>query len=276
MASGLKGKLTVTIHKAIDLKDVQTFGKQDPYCKLSIGNEQFNTRIVKGGGKNPSWEQAFLFNLTGVEDALHIKINDQETTIDRPIGRCDIQLQDLVTKASKGPATFQVLDVSNFSKMAGQIQISVEFTGTGLVSSNTSTSTNTAASTPTPAPAPVQPVQQKQPVQQQPPQQQYQQPPQQYQQHPQQYQQQQPPMYQQAPVYAQAPAPVYVQQPAPVVYQQPIQPVYVQQPQVVYGQPMVQPMVQPGIVYGQPIQPMVQPAQQQVYTPINPQQPYYR
>lgn len=47
----------------------------DPYCQLMIGTETFKTRTIDNGGKHPEWNQSFLFNLTGVEDALHIKVS---------------------------------------------------------------------------------------------------------------------------------------------------------------------------------------------------------
>lgn len=243
-ASGLKGKLTLTIHKARDLKDVETFGKQDPYCVIQIGSEQFKTKVISNGGKNPEWEQAFLFNLTGVEDALHIKVNDKETLVDRPIGRVDISLQELVTKAGKESAWFQVTDVNNFVQMAGQIYLKAEFVGTGLVSSSTSTPTTTTtpapAATPAPIPTPALAQQQPAPQQQQP----YGAPLQQFQQQPQQQ-----PLYGQPPPQYQPQAYGQAQpfgQPAPFG-----QPVYGQQP-IIYQQGYGQPVIQP-VVYAQPI-----------------------
>ncbi len=36
--------------------------RQDPYCILRVGGQQFRTRTAVDGGKNPVWNETFTFN----------------------------------------------------------------------------------------------------------------------------------------------------------------------------------------------------------------------
>lgn len=47
-------ELQVRAVAARNLIDKQTFGKQDPYCKLSIRKRTFKTRVHNNGGAFPS------------------------------------------------------------------------------------------------------------------------------------------------------------------------------------------------------------------------------
>jgi hypothetical protein len=229
--------------------------------------------VAEDGGREPVWNQTFLFNLEAKneeQDMIHIEVENNNVTTDDHIGRADVKIGQLVQNL--GTKKFiQLVDLDNFTKMVGQVEVTVDFKGTGLAASAAaSPAAATAAASPTPAvapvspqpilfqQAPVQPVQQvQQPVRQvQQPVQQYQQPVQQYQQPVQQYQQPQP-VVQQQPIYS---APV--QQPQYASYQQPIQ-----------QQPMYQP-VQQAPIYQQPIQP-IYASPQPTFVPAQPvyQQP---
>ena len=39
------------------------FGKADPYARLSIGIQEFSTKPNPGGGKNPIWNEEFIFEV---------------------------------------------------------------------------------------------------------------------------------------------------------------------------------------------------------------------
>ena len=56
------GQLTVTLDFASDLKDVQLFRKQDPYCLVKVGSQEFiRSKTAKAGGKAPVWNQTFRY-----------------------------------------------------------------------------------------------------------------------------------------------------------------------------------------------------------------------
>jgi len=55
--------LLVIVHHGKELLDVQTLGKQDPYCKWTFGGVTHSGKEVNGGGRNPNFNhQAFYFN----------------------------------------------------------------------------------------------------------------------------------------------------------------------------------------------------------------------
>ncbi len=40
-------------------QDVEWFGRQDPFCNVSIGSQKFKTRTATDGGKTPVWNERF-------------------------------------------------------------------------------------------------------------------------------------------------------------------------------------------------------------------------
>jgi hypothetical protein len=127
----MKGTLTVTVHAAYNLKDTATLGKQDPYCKLSIDKTTFKTPVHKDGGRNPVWGQSYLFNLVGAagEDKIHIAVVEDGAMSDTDIARADIDLKALCSHL--GRKKYNCYDRNNFTVMAGEIELTAAFQGTG-------------------------------------------------------------------------------------------------------------------------------------------------
>lgn len=153
MAALPKGQLTITAHKGESLRDVQTIGKQDPYCKLTAGSESFKTKVHDNGGTAPSWEQSFLFNLDGKTDKMNITIYDKGTISDDIIARVDIPLLTLLKEEKQ--QKIQVIHPNNFTQTAGFVYVTASFKGTG----GPAPAAKPASAAPAPAPAP-QPQQQ--------------------------------------------------------------------------------------------------------------------
>jgi len=164
----MKGKLTITVHKGRDLKDTSllSLSKIDPYVVLWTTGDKMKTKVHQNGGRAPNWEQAFILNLEGKEDMLHLHVYDKETFSDASIGRADILLPSLKYNQAEW---YNIVDKDNFSKVTGAIQMTCKFEGTGLtIASSTSTSTSTQQTTQsTQQVQQVQQVQQTQQVQQQ-------------------------------------------------------------------------------------------------------------
>lgn len=53
------GVIVLTLEYADELKDVQWFGRQDPYCNVIIGNQEFKSKTANAGGKTPVWNETF-------------------------------------------------------------------------------------------------------------------------------------------------------------------------------------------------------------------------
>jgi len=127
--SGMKGKLTVTVLEAKELKDTELLGKMDPYVVLEVMKEKHKTKVMKGAGTQATFNQAFIFNLEGKEDSLHVRVMDEDLIKDDQVGRVDIPLK--TAAAATGPVWYQLVDFDNFKKITGQVHLKVEFVGTG-------------------------------------------------------------------------------------------------------------------------------------------------
>ena len=69
------GVVVLTLEFAQGLKDVQWFGKQDPYCRIIVGNQEFRSRTATDGGKAPVWNETFRFNIIN-ENTFSIIVKD--------------------------------------------------------------------------------------------------------------------------------------------------------------------------------------------------------
>jgi hypothetical protein len=128
---------------------------QDPYVELwaGSGREHFKSRVHHGGNLNPKWNQAFILNLEGDEDLLHVHVMDKNSldVLDRHIGTMTIssricymslismiiiigRLEVEIPKLKIGETDWYFLvNPENFTESAGEIQLRVDFRGRGLV-----------------------------------------------------------------------------------------------------------------------------------------------
>eukprot|EP01052_Picozoa_sp_SAG31_P014878 SAG31_NODE_939_length_10873_cov_5.403843_9_plen_354_part_00 len=91
------GALEVVVLEARKLKKMDTFGKNDPYCIVSVNGERRRTSTIDGGGANPVWGdpqdpgEALHFEL---EQALAVEIAcyDEDAGQDDLIGTALVDL----------------------------------------------------------------------------------------------------------------------------------------------------------------------------------------
>jgi len=127
--SGIVGQLKFTVHQARGLKDPDTLHKSTPFCELVCGDEKYQTRPHHHGGHSPVWNEAFIFNLSGKEDVVHVHVNTKETLSNNKIGRLDAPIKELLGVCAGQPKWFPVYSVHNFTKMEGEIQLSATMDG---------------------------------------------------------------------------------------------------------------------------------------------------
>lgn len=86
------GSLEVTVLQAEGLHDVETFGRQDPYCVVVCGAQKFRTKTATDGGTNPRFNERLTMNI-GNEQELNVQIMDSNTLMsDSLIGSCKVPL----------------------------------------------------------------------------------------------------------------------------------------------------------------------------------------
>jgi len=121
------GKAALTIEGGRNLKNVELFGKQDPYVVLEVGGKKYQTEVAKNGGSNPVWNQTFEVPATG-QETVSLRVVDEELTTDELIGQASMSL-------AKAKAVGQDRqDVQLFTKDgrdAGHIIVSARFAESG-------------------------------------------------------------------------------------------------------------------------------------------------
>jgi len=125
-------KLGQLLFKCIGGKDLKAgigmFGKADPYAKITIGAQQFTTKPHSGGGKNPEWNEDFVFDISSEKEA-EIEVMDKDTVgNDKFMGRCQVNLMDWISNGSFD-GTLELVD--KVGKPVGSLTVSVKFDRSG-------------------------------------------------------------------------------------------------------------------------------------------------
>ncbi|MCE3052161.1 hypothetical protein HAX54_051731 [Datura stramonium] len=99
MISGIQGQLLeVTVVSCNKLKDTEWISRQDPYVCLEYGSTKFRTRTCTDGGKNPTFQEKFVFTLIeGLREINVVVWNSNALTYDDFIGSGKIQLQKVLS-----------------------------------------------------------------------------------------------------------------------------------------------------------------------------------
>ncbi|RHZ54305.1 hypothetical protein Glove_428g31 [Diversispora epigaea] len=123
------GKLEVLVASAKNLKATDYVGKNDPYVALSVdGEHKQKTKVIDGGGANPTWDHSFIFNLNEGQNKLYVQVYDSDAgaaSADDFIGGTTIPLEKLF-KSGIVDEWYPLLgDNSNES---GSINLKMKFT----------------------------------------------------------------------------------------------------------------------------------------------------
>lgn len=118
----MSAELHFRIVSARNLKDVQTFGRQDPYVKVTVGNRQFKTKVHDNGGTTPYWNEKFVFQVRDPQlNQVHLEVKDKDLASSKFIGECRIP----ISMFSHGQVVDQwfALNRGHHGKSAGEINI---------------------------------------------------------------------------------------------------------------------------------------------------------
>ncbi|KAL9231730.1 hypothetical protein vseg_006919 [Gypsophila vaccaria] len=98
--SGIQGHLLeVTVVGCMKLKDTEWISRQDPYVCLEYAHTKFRTRTCTDGGKNPIFQEKFVFTLIeGLREINIVVWNSNTLTFDDFIGSGKAQLQDVLSR----------------------------------------------------------------------------------------------------------------------------------------------------------------------------------
>ena len=119
------GQLIVKVVKGVDLKSGQTmFGKADPYAKVTIGQQEFSTKPVVGGGKNPVWDTELSFEIKTEKEMTIEIMSKEEVGNDKFMGRATVGILDWIA-TGHFDGDIDVLDMSD--KPVGKCTLTVKF-----------------------------------------------------------------------------------------------------------------------------------------------------
>ncbi|PWA39543.1 elicitor-responsive protein 3 [Artemisia annua] len=96
---GIHGNLLeVTVVGCNKLKDTEWFSRQDPYVCVEYGSNKSRTRVCTDGGKNPKFQEKFVFSLIeGLRELNIIVWNSNTLTHDDFIGSGKVQLAKVLS-----------------------------------------------------------------------------------------------------------------------------------------------------------------------------------
>ena len=86
------GALALTVIEARLTRDTETFGKMDPYVKISTRQQNFKTAVKNGAGKTPVWNQTFNIDVKYIGDDLTIQVFDEDPGSDDKVGESTVKL----------------------------------------------------------------------------------------------------------------------------------------------------------------------------------------
>ena len=117
VAQSKGGKLTLTLTRARGLKNMETFGKQDPYAKLDVQGQKMKSKVHKKGGSDPTWNETWTFDLTSTPVNFDVELWDQDTLSDDFIGKASIPFSQLL--AAPGAEVFFPVVLKNETSPKG-------------------------------------------------------------------------------------------------------------------------------------------------------------
>lgn len=119
------GKLTLTIVRGKSLKAGQgTFGRANPFVKITIGNTELKTEVHPEGGKNPIWNKSFEIDITTEKEMQIEVLNKEPVGGNKIMGKATVSILDWIA-LTKFDGTVEVLDKAG--GIAGEIVVNVKF-----------------------------------------------------------------------------------------------------------------------------------------------------
>jgi len=90
------GTLEVTIVEARLERDTETFGTQDPYITIEHRMQKFKSKVCSDGGKEPQFDETFLFEVKYIGDDFTMKIMNKNMVMnDDTLGEATIKISGL-------------------------------------------------------------------------------------------------------------------------------------------------------------------------------------
>ncbi|KAJ6299042.1 hypothetical protein OIU76_020090 [Salix suchowensis] len=124
--SGIQGHpLEVTVVGGTRLKDTEWISRQDPYVCVEYGGNKFRTRTCTDGGKNPTFQEKFVFTLIEGLREINVAVwNSNTLTYDDFIGSGKIHLHKVLSQGFDD-ATWSLQ--TNTGRYAGEVRLIMHY-----------------------------------------------------------------------------------------------------------------------------------------------------
>lgn len=121
------GVLHVKAKGARNLRNTQTFGRQDPYCRIwvtSNRDKKEETKVDTDGGKEAVWNQTFSFSVNNRHrEFLFLEVKNKNFTRDTMIGRVKVPISEV--PYFEHTAFFHIF--TETGKDAGEVELTLRF-----------------------------------------------------------------------------------------------------------------------------------------------------
>lgn len=94
------GILKITVIEAKNLKDVETFGRNDPYVEVWVDRKHKQKTSVKDNTNTPVWNETLTLAINDGDNSLHVKVLDKDLLDTDKIGEATIPLGDVFNKGT--------------------------------------------------------------------------------------------------------------------------------------------------------------------------------
>ncbi|KAK9286921.1 hypothetical protein L1049_015328 [Liquidambar formosana] len=124
--SNIQGHLLeVTVVGCNKLKDTEWISRQDPYVCVEYGSTKVRTRTCTDGGKNPTFQEKFVFTLIeGLRELNIVVWNSNTVTYDDFIGNGKVLLQKVLSQGyDDSPWTLQ----TKTGRYAGEVRLIMHY-----------------------------------------------------------------------------------------------------------------------------------------------------
>ncbi|CAN6554867.1 unnamed protein product [Malus baccata var. baccata] len=133
--SGIQGQLLeVTVVGCNKLRDTEWISRQDPYVCLEYAHNKHRTRTCTDGGKNPTFQEKFVFPLIeGLRELNVLVWNSNTVTLDDFIGEGKVQLQKVLTQGYDD-STWQLQ--TKHGRYGGEVRLIMHYSKTNKPASS--------------------------------------------------------------------------------------------------------------------------------------------
>eukprot|EP01029_Cantina_marsupialis_P009781 TRINITY_DN226166_c0_g1_i3.p1 TRINITY_DN226166_c0_g1~~TRINITY_DN226166_c0_g1_i3.p1 ORF type:complete len:267 (-),score=98.00 TRINITY_DN226166_c0_g1_i3:361-1161(-) len=115
-------KLKITLIEAIELRNTQLLGKQDPYAIVKLGTTWFKTSVHENGQNKGVWGETFELPAR-LDKNVEIQVKNKNLTSTETIGECEI----LISQFLHGGELEGWYQLFNGKTPAGKVHIRAQF-----------------------------------------------------------------------------------------------------------------------------------------------------